>query len=118
MNYIDDFNKYVEEIQNEHKNLISQLSEVDSAQDDILHFLELAPCNAAIMMKATKKLKEIRNQRREIKNKLAVIDKIHARIGSSNLTYKEPSIYTCKTDVLSCISNIKPDNFRMNGEKK
>ena len=101
MSHIEDFNKYLKEIQDKYQELSNQLSKIDGAQDDILHFLEFASYDAITMVKVTKKLKDIRNQRREIKNELAMIQKIHSRIGTTSLVYKKPNTYTCKSDVLS-----------------
>lgn len=107
MNYVEEFNKYVQFISDKYTELSKQLSKVDSEQDDILHFLELETYDAITMMKITKKLREVRERRREIKNELSIIQTIHCRIGKSNVSGKTPSVYTFKTDVLYNISNKK-----------
>jgi tagatose-1,6-bisphosphate aldolase len=101
MNYIDDFNQYVKDIQAKHKELCEQLSEIDCEQEDILHFLELATYDAITMMRATKKLKGIRDRRRKIKNEIAMISKVHSRLGNGNLIYAKPSVYEVRTNALS-----------------
>ena len=108
MKYIEDFNKYVKEIKDKHDKLFEQLSNVDSEQEDVLHFLELTTCDAVTMMKATKRLKEIRKRRREIKDELAAIQKVHARLGNAVLSHTNPDIYTCRTDILNGISTRHP----------
>jgi hypothetical protein len=101
MNYIEDFNKYMHDIHKTGKELSDQLSKIDGEQEDILHFLELANYDAVTMVKVTKKLKEIRSQRREIKNNLAMIHKIQCKLGVHDLAYTVPDTYTCRSDVLS-----------------
>ena len=105
MDYIEQFNKYVSDINAKYKELFEQLSKVDSEQDDILHFLELETYDAITMMKTTKKLKVVREKRRQIKNELSVIQKIHDKLGCKNIKYVEPNTYTFKTDVLREITD-------------
>ena len=107
MNYIEDFNQYVKRITDRNNELSQQLSRVDSEQDDILHFLELATYDAVTMMRVTKRLKEVRERRREIKNEIAIIQKICCRIGVANLKNNVQDTYTFKTNILYDISKQK-----------
>ena len=78
------------------------LSVCDLQQEDILHFIELEKCDAVAMARATKKLKLVRQKRREIKQELAVVAVVCDRL---NTTLKEkdfvPGVY--KTDVIKDI---------------
>lgn len=101
MNYIEDFNKYMHDMSKIGKELSDQLSKVDGEQEDILHFLECASYDAVTMMRVTKKLKEIRARRREIKNNLAMINRVRSKLGVHDLVYNEPDTYTCRSEILS-----------------
>ena len=101
MSYIEDFNKYMHDIRKTGKELSDQLSKIDGEQEDVLHFLELASYDAVTMVRVTKKLKEIRSRRREIKNKLAMINKVQSKLGVHDLAYNEPDTYTCRSEILS-----------------
>lgn len=105
MNYVGDFNKYCSSLNKRHNELVKALSEVDLEQQDILHFLEFDTYDAVTMMKVTKRLKEVRVKRREIKDELDVIQSILCRIGKAPLAHKPKTMYTYKTAVLSDISS-------------
>ena len=107
MDYIRDFNEYCQQMNKRYQELVKELSEVDLEQEDILHFLELDTYNAVTMMKVTKRLKEVRSRRREIKNELAMVQPICSRIGKPTLTNTVPKRYNYRTDVLSGISDKK-----------
>ena len=107
MDYIQDFNKYVEHINKRFAELSKELSSVDQEQDDILHFLEFETYNAVTMMKVTKRLKEVRAKRREIKHEFNMVCAVHSRLGKSTLTGTTQKRYTYKTEVLRDISSKK-----------
>ena len=107
MDYIRDFNEYYQQIDKRHAELAAELSKVDQEQDDILHFLEFDTYNAVVMMKATKRLKEVRERRREIKNEFIMVNAVHSRLGKSELTTSIQKKYTYKTAVLRGISDKK-----------
>lgn len=101
MGRIEEFNQYLDTIRKRHAELNKELSEYDLEQEDILHFLELETYDAVTMVKVSKRLKEIRQKRREIKNELSMIQAIHARIGNNNLKYTTPNTYSFRTDILN-----------------
>lgn len=107
MDYIRDFNKYCQHIDKRYKELTEEMSKVDQEQDDILHFLELDTYDAVTMMKVTKRLKEVRARRREIKNEFTMVQAVHSRIGKPTLTNTVPKKYNYKTAVLKDISDKK-----------
>ena len=107
MNYVGDFNKYCSSLNKRHNELVKALSEVDLEQQDILHFLEFDTYDAVTMMKVTKRLKEVRVKRREIKDELSTIQSVLTRIGKAPLAHEPQTIYTYKTAVLSDISSKK-----------
>jgi hypothetical protein len=71
--YVTQYNTFFNELCATKKRLSKELSDIDLQQQDILHFLEFEKCDAVTMVKATKKLKEVRKKRREIKNKYQVV---------------------------------------------
>ena len=97
--YINNYNSYVENMYDKRRELISKLSKADKEQDDILHFLEFEKYNAATMMKVTKKLKEVRANRREIKNELSEIQTICDSIKPCK-QMEEKKTYTYKSEIL------------------
>lgn len=101
--YITDFNEYASKIQKRYKELNEELSEVDLEQQDILHYLENEKCSAVTMVKITKKLKDLREKRRVIKNELTVVSVVYARVGGSSKLLKEPDIpteYNYRTEIM------------------
>lgn len=66
---IDTLNKF-----EDRKNLlVNSLSELDLEQQDLLHYIENEKFNAVDGYKLSKKIKEIRTERRKVKNELAMI---------------------------------------------
>lgn len=74
------FNAYLAEIDKRRKELANKESELDLKQQDILHFLETESYDAVIMVKATKKLKLLRQERRIVKQELSVVQTIYDRM--------------------------------------
>ena len=107
MDYIRDFNEYCQKINERYQELTEEMSKVDLEQEDILHFLELGTYNAATMMKVTKRLKEVRERRRKIKDEFVMVQAVHSRIGKPSLTNTVQKKYTYKTTVLQDISDKK-----------
>lgn len=106
-NYIEEFNEYLREIKELQTKLTSQLSEYDKQQEDILHFIEFGKYNAVTMMKVTKKLRNVRIKRREVKNKLELLIPICSRIGKNELKCANKKCYAFKTNILSEITESK-----------
>ena len=76
---IAQYNSYVQEIGNRKNELEKELSRFDKQTADLLHFLEFEKCDAVKMMKITKKLKLIRQERRCVKEELQVVCQIYER---------------------------------------
>lgn len=74
------FNTYFSEIEKRRKELSKKVSELDLKEQDILHFLETESYNAVVMVKATKKIKLLRQERRVFKQELSVVDTIYNRM--------------------------------------
>lgn len=97
--YVKQYNTFFNELCETKKRLSNELSEVDLQQQDILHFLEFEKCDAVTMVKATKKLKLVRQKRREIKNKYQVVvimcDRLKSTIKNEDVTNGD-----YKTDII------------------
>jgi hypothetical protein len=70
INAIDILNKF-----EDRKNiLISNLSDLDLEEQDLLHYIETEKFNAVEGYKLSKKIKEIRLERRKVKNELSLVN--------------------------------------------
>ena len=97
--HVEKFNEYYAEICKRRKELAEIESKLDLQQQDILHFLETERCDAVTMVKATKKLRLIRQERRIVKQELSIVQTISDRMKGSIKEQKfTGGIY--KTDVL------------------
>lgn len=70
---LKDLNGLANEAGQREKDLNLQLSDVDQRLSDLLHYCEFCSLNAAQGYKVYKKIKEYRQQRRQIKNELEVV---------------------------------------------
>lgn len=110
---------FFQEIDKEIKESYEKLSILDLKQQDILHYIEATTLNASGYSKAGKLLKQVRTERREIKNeieKLELLQKLTNKynnkmiqgdiiqtlkgLNTINKRQAEPK-YTCKTDILT-----------------
>ena len=84
--YFMEFNSYLEDLQNEAKNLSLKQSELDKKQQKILHWIE-ANGELTIEEKAEQydKLYNIRTERRKVKNSLLQVQRILQRIKTKPL---------------------------------
>lgn len=71
---INDLSNTIQTLLSEKNNLVNSLREVDGKEQDILHYIEFNKFNAAEGYKLSKKLQDIRKERRIIKNKIDVIN--------------------------------------------
>ncbi len=71
---LQELNGLVNEAETRRKDLVSKLKDVEGRQQDILHYIEFCSLNACQGYKAYKQLKDIRQERRKIKNELEVIE--------------------------------------------
>lgn len=65
--------------------LTSDLSRNDLATQDLLHFIELQSVNQALAFSTVKKIQELRNERRIIKNELEPLQKLVDTIDKDKL---------------------------------
>jgi len=110
---------FFQEIDKEIKESYEKLSILDLKQQDILHYIEAITLNASGYSKVGKLLKQVRTERREIKNeieKLELLQKLTNKynnkmiqgdiiqtlkgLNTINKRQAEPK-YTCKTDILT-----------------
>ena len=110
---------FFQEIDKEIKESYEKLSILDLKQQDILHYIEATTLNASGYSKVGKLLKQVRTERREIKNeieKLELLQKLTNKynnkmiqgdiiqtlkgLNTINKRQAEPK-YTCKTDILT-----------------
>lgn len=70
INAIDILNKF----EDRKSILINNLSDLDLEEQDLLHYIETEKFNAVEGYKLSRKIKEIRLERRKVKNELALIN--------------------------------------------
>ena len=108
--YREDYNEYREKLWARKRELEAQISEIDSKQEDILHFLEFEKCDAVTMVKVTKRLKALRAERREIKNEWADLEPVCKRLADKVKTKETNKIYKYRTDVIAeCTGKAVPN---------
>lgn len=73
---INDLSNTIQILLSEKDNLVNSLSEVNGEEQDILHYIEFNKFNAAEGYKLSKRLQNIRKERRIIKNKIDIINVI------------------------------------------
>ncbi len=73
---VEQLNTIYSQIQKRFENIKKQLSNIDTQIQDILHFLEFSSFNAAEGYFLAKFMKELRLQRREIKNEFELLQSI------------------------------------------
>ena len=74
--YAKRFNGFVAELLEEKERNQYLLSILDRKLSDCLHFLENEKANAATLSKINKKIRELRQERREVKNTLIDINNV------------------------------------------
>ena len=81
-----------------------EISRCDLAITDIMHYLENEKCDAIALVKASKKLKEIRQKRRVVKIEREQVLCLLRSISSSNIAkYEKRTSYTYRTNVMDDI---------------
>lgn len=111
---LDNFNKLIKESDIRSKELNKELSNLDLAKSDILHYIELEKFNAVKGFAVLRKLKCVLQQRREVKNEMLKIQQVTSRVNeykvilNKKLTnIEDKKKYTYKTDILSDIGFTK-----------
>lgn len=89
--WLSEFNDLQKRATKRKEELCKELSKKDGEQEDILHYLEFKKCDAIITSKLVKKLKEVRKERRLIKEELEAVQRITQGINErkeKNKNYK------------------------------
>lgn len=106
--WVNEYNSFVKKANERRQELYKKLSECDKQSDDILHYIEMMKCDAIVSSKLMKKLKELRQERRIIKDELHALDSICAL--SKKSKYKNNETYEFKTNVvIDLLENIIED---------
>lgn len=95
--WLSEFNDLQKRAAKRKEELCKELSKKDGEQEDILHYLEFKKCDAVITSKLVKKLKEIRKERRLIKEELEAVQRITQGINERKEKSKD---YKFRTNVV------------------
>lgn len=106
LEYAQELEIIMSEIENEWEECRRQLSKCDLAQEDILHFIEFSNFNACQGYTFSNKLKEIRTQRRIIKDRM---DQLFLLNNYNN--------EKAKGKIKNAISNIKNTQVKIENKK-
>lgn len=99
--YSKKFNAFVEELLTDKEKYTAALSQVDKQLSDCLHFLENEKANAAMLAKVNKKIRELRQARRQLKNNLLDIKNVLGKFKNTNKMNEVTECeYAYRTDVL------------------
>ena len=96
--WILEYNNFLDKVNKRKSELTKLQSEYDLQREDILHYIEMKKCDAIISAKLMKKLKEISEQRRIVKEELQSLTSISDL--SKKSKYKNNEIYVFKTNVI------------------
>ena len=96
--WIDEYNSLLSKVNERKDELAKIISQYDSEQDDILHYIEMKKCDAIMSAKLMKKLKEVREQRRITKEEFSAVSSISMLAKKSK--YKNNPTYVFKTNVI------------------
>lgn len=84
--------------------LNNELSQCDLAISDIMHALENETCDAIIMVKAAKRIKELRKQQRQIKVEWEQANILYCSMKDKDIARVEQrTAYTYRTNVMDDI---------------
>lgn len=99
--YRKEYNEYRERLWARKRELEEKISEIDSKQQDILHYLEFEKCDAITMMKLTKRLKTLREERRVIKNEWIELEPVCQRLNNMVSTRKQKKECAYSTGIIT-----------------
>ena len=113
---VTELHKNLIKIKEEHKSIISQaksrqaelvaeLSMYDLMTADVEHYLELEKCDAVDMVLIAKKLKEIRQGRREVKIELDQVNCLIQFDGQKEISKYDAKTYKYRTQIIHDIKN-------------
>ena len=96
--WLNEFNDLQKRATKRKEELCKELSKKDGEQEDILHYLEFKKCDAIITSKLVKKLKEVRKERRLIKEELEAVQRITQGINERKEKNKQ---YKFRTNIIT-----------------
>lgn len=96
--WILEYNGFLDKVNKRKSELTKLQSKYDLQREDILHYIEMKKCDAIISAKLMKRLKEVSEQRRIIKEELQSLKSISAL--SKKSKYKNNETYIFKTNVI------------------
>lgn len=99
--YAKKFNAFVEELTNKKEECRTAVSAFDKQLSDCLHFLENEKANAVVLAKVNKKIRELRQARREAKDTLIDINNVLNKFKSiKKMNEVSECEYTYRTDIV------------------
>lgn len=99
--YSKKFNSFLEELLRDKEKYTSQLSIVDKQLTDCLHFLENEEVNEVVLVKVAKRIRELRQARRRIKNNLTDVDNVLNKFkNTKRMNETAECEYQYRTDIL------------------
>lgn len=96
--YISQYNVFFADIKKKKDELLEELSKCDLEQEDILHFIEFEKYDAITMVKLVKKLKDVRQRRRVVKDKYQAVQIVHDRLKGQ--VKNEDRNYNYRSDIV------------------
>ena len=105
MNVVQEINDFTAKIRNRYSELHKKNSEYDLSEQDILHYIEFEKYDAVAGSRILKKLKEIRIERRKIKDEFESLQSVMSKLTNSGLLkHKRPNKkYTYRTVTLESL---------------
>lgn len=105
MEHIKDLERsFIAQMKTRKEELSSELSQYEMTINDILHCLENEKCDAVTLVKASKKLQEIRRKRRKIKVEREQVLCLLRCVSTSNIEkYERGTKYKYRTNVMDDI---------------
>ena len=94
--------EFLKEVRIRRKELSQQQSEYDSMLMDAEHFLENEKCDAVVLVKAAKLIKDLRQKRRKVKVELEKLQSIKDTI-TKGMTRFDNKSYTYRTEIINDI---------------
>lgn len=95
---------FINQMKAKKQELNCELSRCDLALTDALHYLELEKCDAVTMVRTAKLIKELRQDRRGIKDRMEQIDRLMMKVGNPNVLICSKKIYTYRTQVMNDVN--------------
>ena len=105
MEHIKDLERsFITQMKTRKEELSSEISRYEMTINDILHCLENEKCDAITLVRASKKLQEIRRKRRKVKIERDQVLCLLRLVSTSNIAkYEKKKQYTYRTNVMDDI---------------